>query len=185
MPVPMRMWCMPSKRSPIARPPIPRQQQQTTVHSGVHSPLLSSQSPSCQKAPSHSQVHTPPCRQRPCQKAPTCQSSPGRTSKSDGSNAPIGTKTSTPPPHSTPPCPSDILRCHAKQKTATASRISCPDTPNHNTPSSRSHSKPSAFVHKYEVIRKSTSKHNTTHSATSIATSHLPKITFNKFIMVV
>ena len=85
MPVPMRM-CMPSKRSPIARPPIPRQQQQTTVHSGVHSPLLSSQSPSCQKAPSHSQVHTPPCRQRPCQKAPTCQSSPGRTPKSDGSN---------------------------------------------------------------------------------------------------
>ena len=97
--------------------------------------------------------------------------------------SPIGTKTSTPPPHSTPPCPSDILRCHAKQKTATASRISCPDTPNHNTPSSRSHSKPSALVHKYEVIRKSISKHNTTHSTTSLATSHLPKITFNKFIM--
>ena len=55
--------------------------------------------------------------------------------------SPIGTKTSTPPPHSTPPCPSDILRCHAKQKTATASRISCPDTPKHNTPSSRSHPK--------------------------------------------
>ena len=43
--------------------------------------------------------------------------------------------------------------------------------------------KPSALVHKYEVIRKSTSKHNTTHSATPIATSNLPKITFNKFIM--
>ena len=89
----------------------------------------------------------------------------------------------SPPSQSTPPCPSDILRCHAKQKTATASRISCPDTPKHHTPSSRSHSKPSALVHKYEVIRKSTSKHNTTHSTTSLATSHLPKITFNKFIM--
>ena len=70
---------------------------------------------------------------------------------------------SSPPSDSTPPCPSDILRCHAKQKTATASRISCPDTPKHHTPSSRSHSKPSALVHKHEVIRKSTSKHHTTH----------------------
>ena len=95
--------------------------------------------------------------------------------------SPIGT---SPPSDSTPPCPSDILRCHAKQKTATTSRISRPDTPKQNTPHHIVSQKPSALVHnsalvhKRRVIRESTSKHNTTPSPTSIATLHLSKLTF-------
>ena len=100
--------------------------------------------------------------------------------------SPIGT---SPPSDSTPPCPSDILRCHAKQKTATTSRISRPDTPKQNTPHHIVSQKPSALVHnsalvhKRRVIRESTSKHNTTPSPTSIATLHLSKLTFNILIV--